>query len=75
MTVDNKQRIDQIAKRIKQLRVDAGYTSYERFAVEHEMDRKQYWRMEKGQNFKLESLFRIIDIHNITLEVFFKGLE
>ncbi len=75
MDEKNQNRIDAIAQHIKELRVDRGYTSYEKFAVKHELDRKQYWRMEKGQNFKIESLFRILDIHGITLKEFFKDLE
>lgn len=76
MTVNKDQnRIDAIAKRIKALRVEAGYTSYEKFAIENGIARKQYWRLEKGHNFKITSLFRILDIHGITLEEFGKGLK
>ncbi len=37
-----------MAKELKRMRIEAGYTSYENFAVEHDLDRKHYWMMEKG---------------------------
>jgi transcriptional regulator with XRE-family HTH domain len=75
METNNTDRIRSIAGRIKELRIEAGFTSYENFALEKGLDRKQYWRLEKGQNFKIESLFRILDIHGIGLDEFFKGLH
>lgn len=75
MEKTNKHRIITIAKRIKELRINSGYTSYEKFAIKHELDRKQYWRMEKGQNFKIESLLRILNIHKITLSEFFEDID
>ncbi len=68
-------RILQIAKRIKKLRIEAGYGSYEFFAWENKIPRVQYFRMEKGTNFTITSLLRILDAHNITLEDFFKDIE
>ncbi|WP_421754189.1 XRE family transcriptional regulator [Croceimicrobium sp.] len=65
-------RIEAIAKRIKDLRIQAGYSSYEKFALEHNLDRKHYWRMESGQNISMKSLFKLLDIHNITIQTFFE---
>jgi len=71
----DKQRAT-IAKRLKELRIERGYTSYEKFANEHELDRKQYWRIEENEtNFTINSLLRILDIHKISLEDFFKGVK
>lgn len=64
----------QVANRIKKLRVEAGYSSYEQFAIEHNIDRKQYWRMENGANFTLKSLVIIMNIHKINLSDFFESL-
>lgn len=64
-----------IGKRIKELRVNAGYTSYAKFAIEHNLEGKSVWRWENGENYKLETLCLISDIHGITLEVFFEGVE
>lgn len=67
-------RILQIANKLKKLRLDVGYGSYEFFAWDNEIPRMQYWRMEKGTNFTISSLLRILDVYNITLEEFFKDL-
>lgn len=67
-------RIQKIATKIKQLRIDAGFTNYEYFAYEIEMSRMQYWRLEKGKNMTLETLFTVLDAHKMSLEDFFKGL-
>lgn len=76
MNTDRDQKyLDSISKRIKELRIQAGYTSYEKFAVENDMQRKQYWRLETGHNFEIKSLLKIIEIHKITLEEFFKGIK
>ncbi|WP_103866594.1 helix-turn-helix domain-containing protein [Aquimarina sp. I32.4] len=69
-----QQRIQLIGKRIKKLRIDGNYTSYEKFAIAKGIDRKQYWRLEKGSNFTMATLINICDFHNISLEEFFEGL-
>jgi transcriptional regulator with XRE-family HTH domain len=64
-------RILKIANRLKKLRISKGYTSYENFALDHDLPRMQYWRMEKGANFRIKSLLKILEIYNLTLEEFF----
>lgn len=64
----------EVGAKLKELRVAKGYTSYETFAFDHELNRVQYWRMEKGQNFTLKSLLKVLEIHNISMEEFFKNL-
>jgi transcriptional regulator with XRE-family HTH domain len=71
----HEKRIAKIGERIRQLRVDAGYTSYETFAFDNEIPRVQYGRIEKGVNFRIATLMRILDVHKISLEEFFKGLK
>jgi transcriptional regulator with XRE-family HTH domain len=63
-----------IASKIKQLRISAGYTSYENFALDADIDRKQYWRVESGANITIKTLIVILNKHKISLESFFKGL-
>lgn len=46
-----------IGERIKSLRINAGYKSYEVFAWENNLSRIQYWKMEKGTNCTLKSLY------------------
>ncbi len=75
MNAKTDQQRQAIADKLKRLRIEAGYTSYERFAVEKSLDRKQYWRIEENQaNIRIESLLRVVEIHGLSLEEFFKGL-
>jgi len=68
-------RIEKIAKKLKELRIAAGYTSYENFTIDKGLPRVQYWRMEKGTNFQFESLMKILDAHQINLAEFFADFE
>lgn len=68
------EQIQKIATKIKELRKAKGFTSYETFAFEHNINRVQYWRIEKGQNITLKTLLKVLDIHEITLSDFFKNL-
>ena len=67
--------IKKVADRLKALRIEAGYTSYESFANEHDLPRVQYWRMEKGTNFRFTSFLIILDKHNLTMREFFKQID
>ena len=67
--------IAKIASKIKRLRVQRGYTSYETFAYDNELPRVQYWRMEKGTNFTIKNLLKILEIHQISIEEFFSDLD
>jgi hypothetical protein len=68
-------RIKKIAHEIKRLRVEKGYTSYENFALDYDIGRMQYWRIEKGTNFTISTLLRILDIHQISLSEFFARFD
>lgn len=71
MIIEAKELKD-IGIRLKELRIRKGFTSYERFAVEYELSRMQYWRIEEGKtNITFRSLISILNIHNISLEKFF----
>ncbi len=68
-------RIQQIAKKLEQIRIEKGFTSYENFAIEFDISRMQYWRMEKGTNFTFQSLLKILDAHKIGLSEFFEDFK
>ncbi len=68
-------RIKNIGAHIKELRINKGYSSAEIFAYEHDLNRISYWRMERGSNITMNSLLRILDIHQITLSEFFKDIN
>ena len=56
------------------MRVDKGYTSYENFALDNKIDRKQYWRVENNANLTVKSLFKILQKLEIDPSTFFKDL-
>jgi len=64
-----------IGAHIKKLRLKSGFSSYEVFADKNKLSRIQYFKMEKGTNFTLKSLNRILNIHDITIVNFFHSLE
>lgn len=71
---DIEAKTQQIAEKIKELRKAKGFTSHETFAFTYELSRVQYWRVEKGRNITLKTLLKILAIHELSLEEFFKGL-
>ena len=64
--------LKEIGDKLAILRIEKGYKSYEAFAIDNNLSRMQYWRIEKGlTNITLKSLKRILDIHEISIEDFF----
>lgn len=75
MNEQQNQTLQAIADKIKKLRIEKGYTSYRNFADDHDIEPKQYWKLEEGKvDFRISSLLRILEIHGITMEEFFKGI-
>ncbi|MEM9982226.1 MAG: hypothetical protein AAF734_07005, partial [Bacteroidota bacterium] len=70
-----KRRHKAIGKRIKELRIKGGYTSYTKFAIEHNLENKSVWRWEEGLNYTIDTLFMLADIHDITLSELLKDIE
>jgi transcriptional regulator with XRE-family HTH domain len=69
---DFSQEFQWISNRLKELRKERGFNNYEHFAYELGMSRSAYWRIEKGSNFEMKTLFRICKVLNITINEFFK---
>lgn len=63
--------IQLMAKRLKSLRIEKGFTSYEAFANEFGLSRALYGRYEKGKDLRYSSLVKIVNAHDMTLEEFF----
>jgi transcriptional regulator with XRE-family HTH domain len=56
---------------IRQIRIEMGYSSAERFANEHGLNRSVYQRWESGEDIKLSNLLRLCTIFNLTpIELF-----
>lgn len=64
-----------VGEKLKKLRIEKGYTSYEKFAWDTDISRVQYYRMEKGANITIKSLLKVLAVHNLSLEEFFQGIN
>ena len=60
-----------IGAELKSMRLLAGFSSYEVFADKNKLSKIQYFKMEKGTNFTLKSLDRILKIHDVRIINFF----
>lgn len=60
-----------LGERIKSLRIEKGYSSYEFFAYEHNFPRTQFGRYEKGENLRFDNLLKIVKAFDMTLAEFF----
>lgn len=69
--IDSQALIEKLAARIKQIRKQRGYESYEDMALEAGFSRAQYGRYEVGQDLKFSSLGRVIQGLGVTWEEFF----
>gem|GEM_PF-1367656 len=63
-----------IGDKIKELRFRTVYDTYETFANDTELDRKQYWRLESGSNITIKSLVRILSVNKLSLREFFNDV-
>jgi transcriptional regulator with XRE-family HTH domain len=68
--------LEKIGARLTELRKKKGYSSHEDFAYDYDIPRVQYWRIEKGKtNLTIRSLCKLLAIHNLTVEEFFRDLS
>jgi transcriptional regulator with XRE-family HTH domain len=64
-----------ISNRLKELRKEKGFKNYEHFAYELGMSHSAYWRIEKGSNFEMKTLFRICKLLGISVQEFFSDAQ
>ena len=67
-------RIMKMAAKLRKMRIEKGFSNYEYFAWDNEINRVQYWKVEKGTNMTMKTLLKILDIHGISLAEFFKDM-
>jgi len=63
--------LQKVGNRIKALRIKRGYTSYEIFAFDNNINRAQFGRYERGEDLRLSSLLRILKALKVSPEEFF----
>ena len=66
-----EEALKKLGKRIKQLRIQKGYTSYEYFAYDHDISRAQFGRYENGEDLRFSSLLKVVNALDVSLEDFF----
>lgn len=65
-----------ISAKLMELRKQKGYSSHENFAIDNDIARMQYWRIEKGKtNITLKTLVKLLAIHEISLSDFFADIK
>lgn len=65
-----------VGQRLREIRKERGNKSYKNFAYENDLEPRQYLRMERGEtDFKFSSLIRLLKIHGISPDDFFKSIE
>lgn len=70
------QQLEYLAKRLKEIRKERGFSNYEQFAYENDLPRAQYGRYEKGHDLRFSSLVKILKAMDISLKDFFsQGFE
>lgn len=73
---DDEAYLKMLWKRIRDLRIKAGYTSHETFAYAFDFPRTQYGRYERGHNITYLNILKIVSAFGMTLEEFFsEGFE
>lgn len=66
-----EKELKKLAAKIKKLREEQGYKSYEDFAFTNDFSRSQFWRYEKGEDIRFSTLVKIISAFGLTVEEFF----
>lgn len=65
----------ELGKRMRELRIKRGYTSYKAFAEQNNLSRALYGRYENGKDLRFSSLVKIVKALNISLKEFFKDFK
>lgn len=64
-----------VGKKLRELRIKAGYSSYESFAYEKGFTRQTIGRAEQGGNMQFDTFFEILNALKVSPEEFFKGIK
>jgi transcriptional regulator with XRE-family HTH domain len=74
--IDEPQQIpEKVAARLRALRLQRGYTSYEQFALDNDLNRSLYGKYERGADMRISTLIRLCAALDITPDEFFKGIK
>lgn len=71
LTKSTQKQLQNLGKRLKELRKKKGYDNYEVFSYEHRIGRSQYGKYEQGADMQVSTLLRLIEIHGLSVKDFF----
>ncbi len=70
--LDPKEELKKIGVRLKKFRKKTKYSSPDKFAYEHDINRSQYGKYEAGsEDLRMSSLINVLNKLGLTLEQFF----
>lgn len=67
-----QEQLKNLGKRLRELRIEKGFTNYEQFAYENNIPRAQYGRYERGEDLRFSSLLKVLKALDVSLKEFFK---
>ena len=68
---EESKKLNQLGDRLRYYRKLKGYSNYEHLAYDIGISRSQYGKYENGGNIKFNTLFKILNFLNVTLNEFF----
>lgn len=74
LTAEEKRWLKAVGQRVRELRIQKGYGSFEFFAWEHKISSATIKNMEHGKNATLVSLKRVLKALDVSPEEFFRGI-
>lgn len=75
-TEEKDQRLIKIGEKIRQLRkANDDFKNYEVFAFTHKINKVTLQRIERGENYNMESLLKVLDALKIKLSDFFQDID
>jgi predicted transcriptional regulator len=69
--ISQEEVLKRMGDRLRKIRKEKGYTSYEDFAYSHDISSSQYFSYEKGKNMEIATLMKILKALGTTLKEFF----
>ena len=71
LSKDEQKMLRLLGDRIRELRIEKGFTNYEHFAYENNISRTQYGKYETGSNLQILTLHKLLKGFDISIEEFF----
>ena len=74
-SIEKMELIKRIGEKVQQLRIENTQLTTNAFAKKYSINHQTYYRMEQGENFTILTFIKVLEVHKISLNAFFEGLE